>query len=117
MNSERSRDVPTDGERQGGRPLGDAEARKKGPWAGRADQGIAPAQPGGSDDGREPVEEGELGGSVVGVTTGSEEPATEDGQDLSPGDPPTRRPTVTRASRVTASLIQRSQRPGVGKRM
>jgi len=33
MDSEQPRDVPTAGERQGGKPLGDAEAQKKGPWA------------------------------------------------------------------------------------
>jgi hypothetical protein len=86
MNGDQSRDVPTPGERQGGQPLGDTEAREKGPWAGRADEGIAPAQPGRSDDESEPVEAGELGGSVVGVTTGSDEPATEGGVDLSRGD-------------------------------
>ena len=86
MSSEQPRDVPTPGERQGGEPLGDAEAREKGPWAERADEGIVPAPLGQSDAEPAPVEEGELGGSVVGVTTGSDEPATEDGVDLHGGD-------------------------------
>ena len=86
MDSEQPRDVPTAGERQGGKPLGDAEAQKKGPWAERADEGIAPAQPGQSDAESTPAEDGELGDSVVGTTTGSDEPATEDGVDLSAGD-------------------------------
>jgi hypothetical protein len=86
MNSEQPGDGPTVGERQGGKPLGDAEAREKGPWAARADEGIAPAQPGPSDAERAPAEDGELGGSVVGVTTGSDEPATTDGVDLAAGD-------------------------------
>ena len=86
MSREQPRDVPTPRKRQGGVPLGDAEAREKGPWAERADEGIVPAPLGQSDAGPGPVEEGELGGSVVGVTTGSEEPATEDGVDLRGGD-------------------------------
>jgi hypothetical protein len=86
MNSEQPGDVPTPAERQGGKPLGDAEAREKGPWAARADEGIAPTQPGPSDGERGPAEDGELGASVVGVTTGSDEPATTDGVDLTAGD-------------------------------
>lgn len=86
MSSEQSCDVPIPGERQGGQRLGDGEAREKGPWAERADEGIARQQPARSDAESGPVEDGELGGSVVGVTTGSEEPATEDGVDLAGGD-------------------------------
>jgi hypothetical protein len=86
MSREQPGDVPTAAERQGGKPLGDAEAREKGPWAARADEGIAPTQPGPSDGEREPAEDGELGASVVGVTTGSDEPATTDGVDLTAGD-------------------------------
>jgi hypothetical protein len=43
-------DPPSDAERQGGEPLGDAEARKKGPWAERADEGLVPAELRGSED-------------------------------------------------------------------
>lgn len=86
MNREQSHDVPTPGERQGGEPLGQTEAREKGPWAERADEGIAPRQSDPSDAEHDPTGEGELGGSVVGVTTGSEEPATERGVDLTGGD-------------------------------
>ena len=43
MSSEQSSDAPIPGERQGGQPLGDAEAREKGSWAERADEGVAPA--------------------------------------------------------------------------
>jgi hypothetical protein len=81
--------TPADGERQGGKPLGDAEARKKGPWAERADEGLVPAELRGSegDDPAEPDhDDGELGASVTGETTGSDEPATEDGIDLHAGD-------------------------------
>lgn len=86
MSSEQSSDAPIPGERQGGEPLGDTEAQDKGPWAERADEGIVPAPRVRPDAESGPVEEGELGGSVVGVTTGSEEPATEDGVDLTGGD-------------------------------
>src|ERR1700735_1917001 len=86
MNSEQPRDVPTAGERQGGKPLGDAEAQQKGPWAEHADEGIVPAGLGRSDAESADAEGGERGASVVGVTPGSDEPATEDGVDLSGGD-------------------------------
>jgi hypothetical protein len=83
MSSEQSHDVSKPEERQGGRPLGDAEAREKGSWAARADDGIAPAE---SDAEPGQAKAGELDGSVVGVTTGSEAPATEGGVDLSLGE-------------------------------
>jgi hypothetical protein len=83
MSHEQPQDVSKPGERQGGQSLGDAEAREKGSWAARADDGIGPAkreaEPGSA-------QEGELGASVVGATTGSDEPATEGGVDLSLGD-------------------------------
>jgi hypothetical protein len=85
MDSEEPRDQPAAGERQGGEPLGDAEAKEKGPWAARADEGIVPDELGQSDAEPE-AEDGALGGSVVGKTTGSDEPATDDGVDLSAGD-------------------------------
>jgi len=79
--------APAEAERQGGKPLGDAEAREKGPWAARADEGLVPADLRGSDSDLDPEgEDGDLGASVVGETTGSDEPATEGGIDLSAGD-------------------------------
>ena len=50
----------------------------KGEWAETADEGVAPTEDGGPDP--------ELGSSVLGRTTGSDEPATEGGIDLSAGD-------------------------------
>jgi hypothetical protein len=79
--------APADGERQGGRPLGETEAREKGPWAERADEGLVPADlRGPGDDPEAEPADGELGASVVGKTTGSDEPATEGGIDLHAGD-------------------------------
>ena len=59
----------------------------KGEWAETADEGIVPAELGGTDAPRELLDEDpELESSVLGRTTGSDEPATEDGVDLSGGD-------------------------------
>jgi hypothetical protein len=72
---------------RGGTTPDDMEAREKGQWAGMADEGVVPAELGGSDAPREMLaEDPELGSSVLGVTTGSDEPATESGVDLSGGD-------------------------------
>ncbi len=74
-------------EQRGGTTPDAAEAREKGPWAGMAAEGVVPAELGGSDAPREMLpEDPELGSSVLGRTTGSDEPATEDGIDLSGGD-------------------------------
>ena len=74
-------------EQRGGATPGDAEAREKGAWAGTASDGVVPAELGGSDAPRELLDEDpELGSAVLGETTGSDEPATGDGIDLSAGD-------------------------------
>ena len=74
-------------EQRGGTTPDDAEARDKSQWAGTADDGIVPADLGGSDAPREMLaDDPQLGSSVLGRTTGSDEPATEDGIDLSAGD-------------------------------
>jgi hypothetical protein len=74
-------------EQRGGTTPDAAEAREKGEWAGKAAEGIVPAELGGSDAPRELLDEDpQLGSSVLGETTGSEEPATEQGIDLSAGD-------------------------------
>jgi hypothetical protein len=71
---------------RGGTTPDDTEAGRKGEWAGTADEGIVPADLGGSDAPREMLaEDPELGSSVLGRTTGSDEPATESGVDLSAG--------------------------------
>jgi hypothetical protein len=74
-------------EQRGGTTPDEAEAREKGQWAETAADGIVPADLGGSDAPREMLaEDPELESSVLGRTTGSDEPATEDGVDLSGGD-------------------------------
>jgi hypothetical protein len=74
-------------EQRGGTTPDEAEAREKGEWGARAAEGVVPAELGGSDAPREMLDEDpELDSSVLGRTTGSDEPATEDGVDLSAGD-------------------------------
>ncbi|HEX2504232.1 MAG TPA: hypothetical protein VHK00_09820 [Miltoncostaeaceae bacterium] len=74
-------------EQRGGTTPDEAEAREKGEWAETAAEGIVPAELGGSDAPREMLaEDPELESSVLGRTTGSDEPATEDGIDPSGGD-------------------------------
>jgi len=74
-------------EQRGGTTPDDAEIRAKGPWAETAAKGIVPAELGGSDAPREMLaEDRQLGSSVLGETTGSDEPATESGIDPSAGD-------------------------------
>ena len=74
-------------EQRGGTTPDASEAREKGEWAETASDGIVPAELGGSDAPREMLaEDPELGSSVLGETTGSDEPATEAGVDPSGGD-------------------------------
>lgn len=74
-------------EQRGGTTPDAAEAREKGPWSEVAAEGIVPAELGGSDAPRELLaDDPELGSSVLGETTGSDEPATESGIDPSAGD-------------------------------
>jgi hypothetical protein len=74
-------------EQRGGTTPDEAEAREKGEWAGHAGEGVVPADLGGSDAPRELLDEDpELESGVLGRTTGSDEPATESGIDLSAGD-------------------------------
>ena len=55
--------------------------KDKGEWAQTADEGVVPDDLGGSD-----APDPELGSAVTGRTTGSEEPATEEGVDRAAGD-------------------------------
>lgn len=74
-------------EQRGGTTPDEAEAGGKGQWAGKADEGVVPADLGGSDAPREMLsEDPEFDSSVLGQTTGSDEPATASGVDLSAGD-------------------------------
>jgi hypothetical protein len=72
---------------RGGTTPDEAEARDKGEWGATAAEGIVPAEHGGSDAPPEMLDEDpELGSEVLGRTTGSDEPATEEGIDPSGGD-------------------------------
>jgi hypothetical protein len=74
-------------EQRGGSTPSEREAREKGPWAAKAGEGVVPAELGGSDAPAEiQPEDPDLGSSVLGATTGSDEPATDTGVDLSAGD-------------------------------
>jgi hypothetical protein len=82
---EHGRQAPS--EQRGGTTPDATEAREKGEWAGTAAEGIVPAELGGSDAPREMLaDDPQLESSVLGQTTGSDEPATEGGIDLSAGD-------------------------------
>ena len=86
-NDDQAQDPVKPTEQRGGTTPGETEAREKGQWAATANEGLVPAELGGSDAPREMlVEDPELGSSVLGRTTGSDEPATEDGIDPSAGD-------------------------------
>jgi hypothetical protein len=74
-------------EQRGGPVPGDEEAREKGPWAETAQEGVVPAELGGSDAPEEKLpDDPELGSEALGRTTGSSEPATEGGIDPAAGD-------------------------------
>lgn len=75
-------------EQRGGTTPGEEEASEKGPWAARAAEGVVPAELGGSDaPGDLRRDQGsEMSSSVLGSTTGSDEPATEGGVDPSGGE-------------------------------
>jgi hypothetical protein len=74
-------------EQRGGTSPDEAEVREKGPWAETAAEGVVPGELGGSDAPRELLaDDPELGSSVLGESTGSDEPATESGIDPSGGD-------------------------------
>jgi hypothetical protein len=74
-------------EQRGGTTPGDEEAREKGEWAARAQEGVVPASLGGSDAPDEMLpEDPELGSAALGRTAESDEPATDEGVDLAAGD-------------------------------
>lgn len=85
--SEQQPDPVKPSEQRGGTTPGRQESREKGPWAAKAAEGVVPARLGGSDAPAElQPEDPELGSSVLGATTGSEEPATDAGVELGAGD-------------------------------
>ena len=72
-------------EQRGGTTPDETEAREKGSWAG-SDQGIVPPELGGSDAPEKILgDDPQLGSAVLGRTTGSDEPATDDGIDRDGG--------------------------------
>jgi hypothetical protein len=74
-------------EQRGGTTPDEAESREKGEWGATAGEGVVPAELGGSDAPREMLaDDPELDSSILGRTTGSDEPATEEGIDESAGD-------------------------------
>jgi hypothetical protein len=124
--SNQQQDLVKPSEQRGGAALHDKEAREKGRWAGTAGEGIVPAELGGSDAPREMLaDDPQLGSSVLGVTTGSDKPATETGIDRSGGDnadaatdggpdlPPGAEPDL---KDIAAAAIHQSQpEPGSGE--
>lgn len=85
--SAESQDRVKPSEQRGGTTPDAAEAREKGEWAGSVADGLVPAELGGSDAPEEMLaDDPQLGSSVLGETTGSNEPATEDGIDPRGGD-------------------------------
>jgi hypothetical protein len=87
MDADDQRSSVDPSEQRGGTTPGEREAAEKGQWAAKAADGVVPAQLGGSDAPREMLDDDpELGSSVLGATTGSDEPATEAGVDPHGGD-------------------------------
>ena len=85
--SDEDRGAQKPSEQRGGTTPDEAEAREKGEWGARAAEGVVPAELGGSDAPREMLDEDpQLESSVLGRTTGSDEPATEEGVDPGGGD-------------------------------
>jgi hypothetical protein len=74
-------------EQRGGTKPDDDEARAKGEWAETAQEGIVPAELGGSDAPEELLDEDpELGRGALGRAARSDEPATGSGIDPHAGD-------------------------------
>jgi hypothetical protein len=87
MDADDQRSFVDPSEQRGGTTPGDREAAEKGPWAAKAAEGVVPADLGGSDAPREMLDDDpELGSSILGATTGSDESATKAGIDPSGGD-------------------------------
>ena len=106
MDADDQRSSVDPSEQRGGTTPGEREAAEKGPWAAKAAAGVVPAELGGSDAPREMLDDDpELGSSVLGATTGSDEPATEEGVDPAGATAPTPRPMAARRFRRVSSPI------------
>lgn len=87
MAANEDRDAVKPTEQRGGSVPSDEEARQKGAWAAKAQDGVVPGELGGSDAPAELLsDDPELGSSVLGRPARSDEPATETGVDLHGGD-------------------------------
>jgi hypothetical protein len=85
--NDEDRDTLKPTEQRGGSVPGKDEARVKGPWAAKAQDGVVPAELGGSDAPADLLpEDPELGSSVLGRPARSEDPATDTGVDPHGGD-------------------------------
>jgi hypothetical protein len=74
-------------ERRGGTKPGDQEARDKGEWAATSQDGIVPAEDGGSDAPPDMLaDDPEMKSAALGRTAESDDPATEGGIDRGAGD-------------------------------
>ena len=81
------RATPKPTEQRGGSAPGKNEARGKGPWAAKAQEGVVPRELGGSNAPAElRPEDPELTSSALGQPAASDEPATETGVDPEGGD-------------------------------
>jgi len=87
MSDDDRRDTSKPSEQRGGTTPGPEEAARKGPWAAMAAEGVVPAELGGSDAPDElQADDPQLSSSVLGSTTGSDEPATDAGVDTESGE-------------------------------
>lgn len=85
--TDENRDEVKPTEQRGGAAVGEDEARAKGEWAATAQEGVVPAELGGSDAPSEVLpSDPELGSAVLGRPARTEDPATETGVDASGGD-------------------------------
>jgi hypothetical protein len=74
-------------EHRGGAKPTDEEVREKGPWTEQAQEGVVPAELGGSDaPASVQPDDPELGSDVQGRPAATDEPATETGIDPTAGD-------------------------------
>ena len=81
------RDPISPSEQRGGSVPGEQEAQEKGPWAAQAQEGVVPAELGGSDAPNEMLgDDPELRSAALGGTARSDEPATQSGIDERGGD-------------------------------
>lgn len=85
--NDEDRDAMKPTEQRGGSVPGRDEARRKGPWAAKAQDGVVPGDLGGSDAPADLLpDDPELGSSVLGRPARTEHPATETGIDPHGGD-------------------------------